>query len=94
MTTLANVARPARVTDVGWIDWLLSVLVGAMAIATVTAVVLGRDEWHLVPAMVWGDKDLPRGTPASADGWKQRLLALLLLVVSWAFAGWVWSRGG
>ncbi len=49
---------------------------------------------NLVPPMVLGDKDLPAGTPASADGWKPRVLALLLLVVSWAFAGWVWSRGG
>ena len=49
---------------------------------------------NLVPPMVLGDKDLPAGTPASADGWKQRVLALLLLVASWAFAGWVWSKGG
>ncbi len=53
MTTLADVARPARVTDVGWIDWALSVLVAVMGIATATAVVQGRDEWHLVPFMVW-----------------------------------------
>lgn len=53
MATLAEDRRPARVTDVHWIDWLLSALVTAMAIATIVAVVQGRDEWHLVPTMVW-----------------------------------------
>lgn len=49
---------------------------------------------NLVAAMVAGDKLLPPGTPASADGWRQRVLALVLLVVCFFAAGWVWSQGG
>lgn len=53
MPTLADVPRAARATDVDWIDRLLAMLVGLMAVLTALAVVQGRDEWHLVPAMVW-----------------------------------------
>jgi uncharacterized membrane protein len=53
VTTLAKDQRPASVTDVGWIDRALSALVAVLAVATATAVVQGRDEWHLVPLMVW-----------------------------------------
>lgn len=48
----------------------------------------------LVRPMVIGDKPLPAGTPASADGLAQRLLALVLLVAAGALAGWVWRLGG
>jgi hypothetical protein len=44
---------------------------------------------NLVRPMVNGDKPLPAGTPASADGLPQRLLALALLrpVPAW-LPGW------
>jgi hypothetical protein len=42
---------------------------------------------------VVGDKPLPAGTPASADGMPQRLLALVLLVLCGAGAAWVMSLG-
>ncbi len=76
--------------DIG--QWILIALI----VLHVSAIVFykvkkGR---NLVTPMVLGDKELPAGTPASADTWRHRLLALALLVVSWAFAGWVWSRGG
>jgi uncharacterized membrane protein len=53
MATLADVTQPARVTDISWVDRLLAALVAVMATGTIVAVVQGRDEWHLVPAMVW-----------------------------------------
>jgi hypothetical protein len=43
---------------------------------------------------VVGDKALHPTTPASADGWQQRVLALVLFVVCFVAAGWVWSQGG
>lgn len=76
--------------DIG--QWILVVLI-TLHVAAIVFYKL-RQGKNLVPPMVLGDKDLPAGTPASADGWKPRVLALLLLVASWAFAGWVWSRGG
>ena len=72
-------------------QWILVVLI-TLHVAAIVFYKLKKGK-NLVPPMVLGDKDLPAGTPASADGWKQRVLALVLLVVSWAFAGWVWSRG-
>jgi hypothetical protein len=77
-------------TDFG--QWTLVALV-ALHVAAIAFYKLKKGK-NLVLPMVLGDKDLPAGTPASADGWKPRVLALLLLLVSWAFAGWVWSRGG
>lgn len=48
---------------------------------------------HLVGPMVHGDRWLPPGTPASADGVGQRLLALVLAVACGAGAWWVWRLG-
>lgn len=76
--------------DIG--QWILVALI-TLHVAAIVFYKVKKGK-NLVPPMVLGDKDLPAGTPASADGWKQRVLALLLLVASWAFAGWVWSRGG
>lgn len=73
-------------------QWVLVALI-TLHVAAIVFYKLKKGR-NLVPPMVLGDKHLPAGTPASADGWKQRVLALLLLVLSWAFAGWVWSRGG
>lgn len=53
MATLADMARPARVTDITPLDRLLSLLCVLVAAATLLAVAMGRDEWHRVPAMVW-----------------------------------------
>jgi cytochrome b len=76
--------------DIG--QWILVALITLHVSAIVFYKV--RKGLNLVVPMLVGDKELPAGTPASADGWKQRLLALAMLVLSWAFAGWVWSRGG
>ena len=44
--------------------------------------------------MIRGDKRLPPGTPASADGLATRLLALAILALCVALAGWVAALGG
>jgi cytochrome b len=73
-----------------WGQWLLLALVGLhVAAIVVHRVRLGHD---LARAMLTGDKPLPAGTPASADGTPQRLRALALLA---ACAGAVtWLVGG
>ena len=76
--------------DIG--QWILVALI-TLHVAAIVFYKLKKGK-NLVTPMVLGDKDLPSSTPASADGLKPRVLALALLVVSWAFAGWVWSRGG
>lgn len=76
--------------DIG--QWILVALI-TLHVAAIVFYKLKKGK-NLVTPMVLGDKDLPSSTPGSADGWKPRVLALALLVVSWAFAGWVWSRGG
>jgi cytochrome b len=76
--------------DIG--QWILIALIVLHVAAIVFYKV--RKGKNLVAPMLVGDKDLPADTPASADGWRQRLFALVLLVASWAFAGWVWTRGG
>ncbi len=48
---------------------------------------------NLVRPMLAGDKLLPQGTPASADGWPQRLLAGAVLLLCLAAVGWVWKQG-
>jgi len=48
---------------------------------------------NLLKPMIDGDKALPPGTPASADGLPQRLLALVLAAAAGGLAWWV-SRLG
>ena len=48
----------------------------------------------LVPAMLHGDKSLPQSVPVSRDGARQRLLALLLVLVCAAAVRWLVSLGG
>ena len=55
---------------------------------------LWRKKVNLVRPMVSGDKPLPAGTPASADGLPQRLLALLLLALCAGVVTWVVRLGG
>ncbi len=53
----------------------------ALHIAAIAYYRLRRGK-SLLPAMLHGDKPLPPDTPASADGWRQRLLALAVAVAS------------
>jgi cytochrome b len=73
-------------------EWLIAALVALHVAAIVFYAVVRRH--HLVPAMLHGDKVLPAGTPASADGWPQRLLALALASAAAALAFWVARLGG
>ena len=72
-------------------QWLLIALVLLHVAAIVFYLVKKRQ--NLVRPMLSGDKPLPPGTPASADGRAQRLLGLALFAVCAAAAGWILSLG-
>ena len=72
-------------------QWLLMTLVVLHIAAIVYYRVKKRID--LVGPMLSGDKPLPAATPASADGWQQRVLALALAAVCVGLAGWVWKLG-
>lgn len=76
--------------DVG--QWLLVALV----VLHVAAIVFYRvrRKQDLVGPMLNGDKLLPAGTPASADTWGTRALALAVGAAAAALVGWVVSLGG
>ena len=73
----------------GWGQWLIFGLVGLHVAALLFYRFAQRRD--LLGPMLRGDKRLPPGTPASADGWAARLLALLLAALCAAGAGWVFD---
>ncbi|MDP1650239.1 MAG: cytochrome b/b6 domain-containing protein [Rubrivivax sp.] len=75
-----------------WGQWLILGLV-ALHIGAIVFYLLRRTT-NLVRPMVVGDKPLPAGTPASADGLPQRLLGLVLLAVCAGVVSWVVRLGG
>jgi cytochrome b len=75
-----------------WGQWLLIGLTVLHVLAVLYYTFVKKK--GLIGPMLAGDKALPTGTPASADSWRQRLLAFVCLVLCWAAAGWVWSQGG
>ena len=50
-----------------------------------------RSKRNLVRPMIVGDKPLPPGTPASADSWATRGLALVLAALCAGGVAWVVS---
>ena len=62
-----------------WGQWLIFLLVATHVGAI--AYYYFRKKLNLVKPMLDGDKHLPADTPASADGWRQRVLALALALV-------------
>lgn len=72
-------------------QWVLITLVALHVAAIVFYLV--RKGTNLVRPMIVGDKLLPPGTPASADGAAQRLVALVLALACGAGAAWVLSLG-
>ena len=70
-------------------SWILIGLV-VMHVAAVLYYLM-KKRHNLIRPMLNGDKALAAGTPPSADGLPQRLLALLLLLVCGAGAAWVAS---
>lgn len=75
----------------GWGQWLVLGLV-ALHLAAIAWYLLKKNT-NLVRPMLRGDKPLPSGTPASADGVPQRVLALLLLALCAGLATWVARQG-
>lgn len=74
-----------------WGQWLVLALV-ALHIAAIAYYALKKNT-NLVRPMLRGDKPLPPGTPASADGSAQRALALLLAALCAGLATWVARQG-
>jgi cytochrome b len=75
-----------------WGQWVIISLIVLHVLAIVFYLV-GRKR-NLVRPMVLGDKDLPSGTPASADHWGVRGLALLVVTLCGAGVAWLVSLGG
>jgi cytochrome b len=75
-----------------WGQWLLLGLV-ALHVAAILYYLL-KKHTNLVTPMLRGDKLLPPGTPASADGAVQRVWALVLLAVCAGLAVWVSRLAG
>ncbi|MBK6469812.1 MAG: cytochrome b/b6 domain-containing protein [Betaproteobacteria bacterium] len=75
----------------GWGQWLVLALV-ALHIAAIAFYLLKKNT-NLVQPMLTGDKPLPPGTPGSADGAPQRVLALLLVALCAGLATWVSRQG-
>ena len=73
-------------------QWILLALV-ALHVAAILYYLLGKRR-NLVRPMLVGDKALPAGTPAAADGATNRLLALLLAALCAGGVSWVASLGG
>jgi cytochrome b len=84
-------ARRASAWHSHWGQWIIIGLV-ALHIAAIAWYLVGR-KTDLVGPMVSGDKALPADTPASADGLRQRLLALALVALCAFGVGWVASLG-
>lgn len=75
-----------------WGQWLLLGLV-ALHIAAILFYLL-KKRTNLVTPMLRGDKLLPPGTPASADGAAQRAWALVLVALCAGLASWVARQAG
>ena len=76
----------------GWGKGMILLLV-TLHISAIVYYRFGR-KTDLLRPMVHGDKRLPPGTPGSADGTPQRLLALALLAACAGLAAWVFGLGG
>jgi cytochrome b len=74
-----------------WGQYILIALV-VLHVLAIAYYALGK-KMNLVRPMLVGDKRLPPGTPASADGWPQRVLALAVLLICFAAVAWVWKQG-
>lgn len=78
-----------------WHERVGQYLIIALVVAHVVAVLyyLHAKRRNLIAPMWHGDKPLAPDTPASADGWPQRVLAAVLFAVGLALAGWVARLG-
>jgi len=74
-----------------WGQWLVLGLVALHVLAILFYLL--KKHTNLITPMLRGDKWLPPGTPASADGLPQRALALLLVALCAGLATWVAGQG-
>lgn len=74
----------------GWGQWLV---IGLVALHVLAVVYYQLRRKGLVRAMLVGDKRLAQPVPASRDGARTRLLALLLLALGAGIAWWVAELG-
>lgn len=72
-------------------QWIVLGLV-ALHLAAILFYLFGKKQ-NLVRPMITGDKPLPNDTPASADGWTQRLLAAVLIGLCALLVAWVLQFG-
>jgi cytochrome b len=70
-----------------WGQWLIFLLV-AVHIGVVLYYLRSKHR-NLIRPMLDGDKTLPTGTPASADGLRERAVALMVLLIMAGLAWWV-----
>lgn len=73
-----------------WGQWIILALV---VLHVMAIIIYQRRNKDLLRPMLVGDRLLPTGTPASADGVRQRLLALVLALASGACVAWVLRLG-
>jgi cytochrome b len=78
-----------------WHERVGQYLIIALVVTHVGAVLyyLQAKGRNLIAPMWHGDKRLAPGTPASADGWRQRVLAAVLILAGLAIAGWIARLG-
>jgi cytochrome b len=78
-----------------WHERVGQYLIIALVVAHVGAVLyyLQAKRRNLIAPMWHGDKPLAPDTPASADGWRQRLLALVLIAIGLGLAGGIARLG-
>lgn len=93
LTALASGALVSQLTTwhKSFGQWIVLALV-ALHVAAILFYLLRRGH-NLVRPMFTGDKLLPAQTPASADGWGQRLLAVVILALCAALVAWVLQLG-
>jgi cytochrome b len=76
----------------GWGEWLVIGL-AVLHVVAVLFYLLARKR-NLVRPMWRGDKPLPAGVPASADHWRARGVALLVVTLCGIGVAWLVSLGG
>jgi cytochrome b len=90
------VATSTALLATGWHKHFGQYLIYLLVAAHIGAVVyyLRARRRNLIAPMWHGDKVLASDTPASADAAKHRALAVVLVVVGLALAGWIARLGG
>jgi cytochrome b len=85
------VASATSLRATGWHKAVGQYLIVTLVLLHVAAVLfyLFKKQRNLIGPMWHGDKRLPAGTPASADGVAQRVLAAVLIAVALSVSWWI-----